>query len=180
MFKVTFFLKMDIEELINHLSPKGIILNIKNQLTWKNDDEEFIIEPMSVRGREAQGYRAYFTSNPESGQYLIDHFLGIFPLSISGIEYKMTSSHSQKNLIKIAEDYGLYHGSLYGLFERRKVRVGILPSSEINVQLRNKKFHLSNLANDLREIETVAYGFKRHDFTPFSFSKYPQEELLLS
>ena len=176
MYKITCFLKEEQEDLLAILRPLQFTVDRNKKLIWDNGLTHFIIEPFSSRGRETQGYRIYFNGTPESYQYLFDRFLGYFSPSISGIEFKMSTGEKQEFLISKSEKAGFTRGGMYGIYTFKGVGIVIFPNGEINLQIRNRKFQMSQIAIFAKEIENVVKVFQPQNFNLFSFEQISEQE----
>lgn len=176
MFKVTFFIKEERHELYSLIKPLHFVLNKDNQLVWRTEHTYFIIEPFSTEGRESHGYRVYYNGSPEAGQYLFDRFLGCFSPSITGVEYKLETQEKQNALVKKSEQVGYLKGSMYGLYQYKGKSICIFPTGDIQVQIRNRKFRLSDLASVMKEVEDVVCVYRPQEINLFSFVDTSMEE----
>lgn len=171
VFKLSCFMKEEPAILFPLLLPMHFKWSDNHSITWKNEGTEFTIIPFSTRGREIVGYRIVFTGTPEAFDYLLDQFLSRFKPLISGIEWIHSSDKSQSELIRLAENSPYLRCSQYGLYEHKGIGIVLLPSSEINLQIRNQSITTRNVLQHMRAIEETASVFLPKTIDLFSFAE---------
>lgn len=160
------------KEESNILFPLLLPLNFKwtkrQTVIWEDGSTSFEVAPFKVNGRESYGYRVLYSGSSEVFQYLFDRFLGCFKPTISGIELVWQSDQSQNDLISKAEKH-YKRGSMFGLYEDGEVGIILMPTSEVNLQVRNQAITGRNIRKFMNRMDCVATTFRRNPVDLFSF-----------
>ncbi|MEK3977336.1 hypothetical protein MKZ20_21775 [Psychrobacillus sp. FSL K6-2684] len=174
-YRVTCFMEKEPSEIFPLLLPLHFKWAERESIVWEKNGIRLQIIPFSSKGSDSMGYRILYHGNPDTFVKLMDHFLGGFTPFFSGIEWINQTKNSQESLVKLAEEERYERCSMYGLYEHKGVGIVLMPSGEVNLQVRNRKINSFNLSKLMYCIESVAAAFQPKAVDLFSFLEKEQE-----
>ena len=169
MYKITVFLSVKPQQLVEQLSPFGFVM-VGEKLTLNIETKTFSIRPLRNQ-REGQllfGYHIECDASNDVFHYLLDMILQTYQQEYTGIEYyfkneDITSRDSNRLQVKRLQK---------GIYRRNKLCIVHLDfRNEIVIQRRGY-FNLKQLYECMREIEQVKEMLIPNTFDLFNYEQF--------